>query len=110
MGAMIPILAVIFVMISGYLLIYNIINISVLQEMHMYGQLKALGATSKQLKKIVRKQVNLVAAVGIILGLLFGTTFAVITVPKFLEALMNSQNGKFEFGITVSPLIYVFTV
>lgn len=110
MGAMIPILAVIFVMISGYLLIYNIINISVLQEMHMYGQLKALGATSKQLKKIVRKQVNLVAAVGIILGLLFGTAFAVITVPKFLEALMNSQNGKFEFGITVSPLIYVFTV
>ena len=94
MGAMIPILAVIFVMISGYLLIYNIINISVLQEMHMYGQLKALGATSKQLKKIVRKQVNLVAAVGIILGLLFGTTFAVITVPKFLEALMNSQNGN----------------
>ncbi|MFR7443618.1 MAG: FtsX-like permease family protein [Sellimonas intestinalis] len=65
----------------------------------MYGQLKALGATSKQLKKIVRKQVNLVAAVGIILGLLFGTAFAVITVPKFLEALMNSQNGKFEFEL-----------
>ena len=42
-------------MISGYLLIYNIINISVLQEMHMYGQLKALGATSKQLKKIVKE-------------------------------------------------------
>ena len=110
MGAMVPILAVILVMISGYLLIYNIINISVLQEMHMYGQLKTLGATSKQLKKIVRKQVNLVAAVGIVLGLLLGTTFAVIVVPKFLEALMNSQNGKFEFGITISPLIYVFTV
>lgn len=110
MGAMVPVLAVILVMISGYLLIYNIINISVLQEMHMYGQLKTLGATSKQLKKIVQKQVNLVAAVGIILGLLLGTAFAVITVPKFLEALMNSQNGKFEFSITISPLIYVFTV
>lgn len=110
MGAMVPILAVILVMISGYLLIYNIINITVLQEMHMYGQLKTLGATSKQLKKIVRKQVNLVAAVGIILGLLLGTAFAVIVVPEFLEAFMNSQNGKFEFGITISPLIYVFTV
>lgn len=110
MGAMVPILAVILIMISGYLLIYNIINISVLQEMHMYGQLKTLGATSKQLKKIVRKQVNLVAAVGIILGLLLGTVFAVIIVPKFLEALIDSQNGKFEFGITISPLIYVFTI
>ena len=110
MGAMVPALAVILVMISGYLLIYNIINISVLQEMHMYGQLKTLGATSKQLKKIVQKQVYLVAAVGIILGLLLGTAFAVIAVPKFLEALMNSQNGKFEFSITISPLIYVFTV
>lgn len=109
--AMLPIACIILIMISGYLLIYNVVNISVLQEMHMYGQLKTLGATTKQLRGIVRKLANLVALIGIPLGMAVGTVFAVIVIPGFLQGIMegNGYGDALGFEVKISPLIYIFT-
>ena len=37
---------------TGYLIIYNIFQISVLQDIQSYGQLKTLGTTQRQIKKL----------------------------------------------------------
>ena len=110
-AAMLPIACIILIMISGYLLIYNVVNISVLQEMHMYGQLKTLGAATKQLRSIVRKQANLVALIGIPLGMIVGSGFAVIVIPGFLQGIMegNGYGDALSFEVKISPLIYLFT-
>ena len=108
--AVIPVLSVVLIMIAGYLLIFNVINISVLREMHMFGQLKTLGATSKQLSSIVKRQSNLVSVIGIPAGLLAGTVLAEAVVPGLLRR-MTEGNGfgtTFETGIIISPWIYVF--
>ena len=108
--AVMPVLSVILIMIAGYLLIFNVINISVLREMHMFGQLKTLGATSKQLRSIVKRQSNLVSVIGIPAGLLAGTVLAESVVPGLLRR-MTEGNGfgtTFETGIIISPWIYVF--
>ena len=47
---------VLFVILAGYLIIYNIFNISVKTDIRAYGLLKNVGTTGKQLKKIVRMQ------------------------------------------------------
>lgn len=111
-AAMLPILLVLLVMVGGYLLIYNIVNISVLQEMHMYGQLKTLGADTRQLKRIVRCQVNLVTVIGIPLGLIAGWIFAVLTVPYLLGAFTEGSGwgDKFDTRVVISPLIFLFAV
>lgn len=109
---LIPMLSVLLIMIAGYLLIYNVINISVLQKIHMFGQLKTLGATSVQLKSMVKRQSDLVAAIGIPIGLLIGTAFAKLIVPGLLKELTegNGFGTTLETGITISPWIYVSTI
>ena len=42
---------VLFVILAGYLIIYNIFNISVKTDIRAYGLLKNVGTTGKQLKK-----------------------------------------------------------
>lgn len=43
--------------LSGYLIIYNIFNISVLNDIKFYGLLKTIGTTNRQIKKIMYHQV-----------------------------------------------------
>lgn len=107
-----PILAVFLILICGYLLIYNIVNISVLHEMHMYGQLKTLGATTGQIRQMVSKQVNLIAVVGIPIGILLGTIFAQMAVPEFLEKITvgNAFGDAFSCEVIISPYVYIFSV
>lgn len=108
--AMVPMLSVLLIMIAGYLLVYNVVYISVLQEMHLYGQLKTLGATCRQLRQIVKRQTHLVALLGIPVGLLLGTVLAEIAVPTLLASLTknNGFGTAFDTDIVISPLIYLF--
>ena len=46
------IVMVLFVILAGYLIIYNIFNISVKTDIRAYGLLKNVGTTGKQLKKL----------------------------------------------------------
>lgn len=107
--AMLPIIVVVIILISGYLLIYNIINISVMQDMHVYGQLKTIGATGKQIKRIVKHQTNTISIIGIPLGLIIGTIFAVWLVPVFLESIMGSSGYglALDYKIRITPWIYI---
>ena len=54
---MLPIAALLAViLVSGYLIIYNIFYINVFHDIRRYGLLKTIGTTGKQLRKIVRRQ------------------------------------------------------
>ena len=60
------------ILVSGYLIIYNIFYISVTQDIQYYGLLKTIGASGKQLRRIVLRQAMGLSAVGIPAGLLAG--------------------------------------
>ncbi len=59
----------IMVFTSGYLFIYNIFYISVTKDIRYYGQLKTVGMTSVQLKRMVYKQAVWNSLAGIPTGL-----------------------------------------
>ena len=42
---------------SGYLFIYNTLYISVNKDIRYYGQLKTIGTTSIQIRRMINKQV-----------------------------------------------------
>lgn len=46
------------VFVAGYLIIYNIFQISVSADIQFYGKLKTLGTTKKQIKKLIYGQAN----------------------------------------------------
>lgn len=63
---------IVFIIISGYLLIYNILYISISRDTQFYGQLKTIGTTKRQIKRIVRSQIFRTAVIGIPSGLIVG--------------------------------------
>lgn len=66
---------------SGYLIIYNIFQISISQDIRFYGMLKTLGTTKKQIKKIVMAQAIRVSIIGIPMGLCIGYVVGIYLVP-----------------------------
>lgn len=98
--------------VSGYLLIYNIFDISVMQDVRQYGLLRTIGTSTRQIKKIVNRQAIWLTLIGLPLGLIFGFLVSKMLLPivmKFFQA--NSLNAM---KVSVSPLIFliaaVFTI
>jgi putative ABC transport system permease protein len=93
------------IMLSGYLIIYNVFNISVNIDIRVYGLLKNIGTTGKQLKKIVRLQALWLSMIGIPLGMIFGFLIG-RTMTPFL--LANGEVGnKVQTSISYNPLVFI---
>lgn len=60
------------VVLFAALVIYNIFYVGIIQKVQEYGKLRAIGATKKQIKKILLKEGSILAGAGIAAGLLFG--------------------------------------
>ena len=60
------------VILTGYLIIYNIFQISVIRDIQYYGLLKTIGATGRQVKKMIRRQALRLGIMGIVPGLALG--------------------------------------
>ncbi len=103
------IVMILFVILAGYLIIYNIFSISVKTDIRAYGLLKNVGTTGKQLKKIVRMQAWRLSAVGIPIGLLCGYLAGLCMAPSLTaDAEISAQAGKTaQTVVSANPLIFL---
>ena len=95
--------AALVVLTAGYLLIYNVFYISVAQDVRFYGQIKTLGATPKQLRKIVYSKALRLSAVGIPLGLILGWPIGSVLAPL---VAVNLSDGNTRAVISANPIIF----
>lgn len=95
----------IMILISGGLFVYNTLYISVSKDIRYYGQLKTLGMTSVQLKRLVYLQAFWNSCIGIPLGLLLGAVVSAGVVPMALRLMDPSLVN--EKIVTVYPMIYI---
>lgn len=100
------------IILSGYFLISNIMRISVIKEIHYYGQLKTLGATKKQLKSLVKKQVMIYGIIGTPVGILLSVIFSIILVPKIINLIVagSSIDGLLPVNTSFNLLIFILTI
>lgn len=99
----IPIIAVsLLIILTGYLIIYNIFQISVIKDIRSYGLLKTIGTTPKQIKKLIRNQAFLLSFIGIPIGLVLGFIVGNILLPL----IMNITNAKTSY-ISFNPIIFI---
>ena len=104
-GSVLAILAVLLIVtFTGYLVIYNIFQISVAGDIRFYGLLKTIGVTPRQLRRIIRQQAMLLCGVGIPVGLFLGYGVGVLAVPI---ALSTSLLGGKYTTISLSPWIFL---
>lgn len=92
------------IILTGYLIIYNIFQISVIRDIRFYGLLKTIGTTGKQIKKIIRRQGMRLSLYGIPIGLVVGFLIGKAIVPFIIE-VSNYSDG--EISISLNPLIFV---
>lgn len=90
------------IIFTGYLIIYNVFQISVTNDIRFYGLLKTIGTTGRQLKRIVRQQALLLSAAGIPLGLIAGFLIG----NKLTPVIMNQLSYKNTF-VSFNPLIFL---
>ena len=74
-----------FMILSGYLLIYNILYIAITKDIQFYGMLKTIGASPKQIKKIVKGQGLRLSLIGIPIGIILAVIVSFLIVPSVLE-------------------------
>lgn len=94
-------LGMILVFLAGYLIIYNIFQISVTADVQFYGKLKTLGMTTKQIKKLIIGQSNLLCLIGIPAGLILGWVLGMVLVPAFTGILEGKSS------VSVNPIIFI---
>ena len=95
------VICMVLVFVSGYLIIYNIFQISVAADIRFYGRLKTLGATKRQLKKIIYSQARRLCLVGIPFGLVIGYFLGAVLVPF----MITSTGGA--AAVALDPWIFV---
>ncbi len=81
------------IMLSGYLFISNIFNMSVMNEIYYYGQLKTIGVSKKQIKRMLILQGCRVYRIGAVSGVLLGAVFSRVMVPIAISVLLGYQGG-----------------
>ena len=92
------------VIFTGYLIIYNIFQISVTGDIRYYGLLKTIGVTPRQLRRIIRQQALLLCAVDIPTGLLLGYGVGAGLTPVVMA---ETTFGAGITTISTSPLIFL---
>lgn len=92
------------ILLTGYLIIYNIFRISIMRDIQYYGLLKTVGTTGKQVKRIIRRQALKLSALGIPAGLLAGFFIGRAVLPKMMD-IISLQSATSE--VPVNPLIFI---
>lgn len=88
------------IIIASVLVIYCIFYISIINSIKSYGQLRTIGMTSKQIKKLINREGNLLAVIAIPIGLILGVVFSYLLIPK---------GFKFSSLVWISPVVIVLT-
>lgn len=68
--------------LGAWVVIQSIFRISINDKIKSYGQLRTIGATKKQIKRIVKKERNQLGVLGSIIGMILGVILSFIIFPK----------------------------
>lgn len=96
---------VLVILLTGYLIINNIFQISVMGDIRFYGLLKTIGTTRKQLSRLIMRQVLMLSIIGIPTGLLLGFVIVKASIPFMLQFM---DYGDLEISLKVNPWMMLF--
>lgn len=95
---------------SAYLLIYNIMYLSVAGNIRYYGLLQTIGMTGKQIRSLIKKQMLMIGGIGTSLGLLLSFLVSFSLIPVVIESLGMKQGQTGKVQVAFHPVIFLMTV
>ena len=97
-------IGVLLILFAGYLIIYNIFKISVKKDIRLYGQLKTIGTSPRQIRYMVIRQGTVLSLTGIPAGLVLGWLLGNALLPIVMT---NFTMSEAEFII---PPVWVWAL
>ncbi len=92
------------ILTAGYLIIYNIFKISIEKDIRLYGQLKTVGTSPKQIRYMIVRQGMLLSIAGIPFGLVFGWLLGNALLPLIMA------NTSFQDTSFVFPSVWIWVL
>lgn len=96
---------IIFFIFTGYLIIYNIFQISVISDTKFYGKLAALGADHKSIRQLIRWQALILSLIGLPIGFLLGYIISRVLLPIILKNTYITETSSLNFKILIAFII-----
>ena len=101
---------VLFTCLSAWLLIYNILYLSVSGNIRYYGLMQAVGMTEEQMRLFWKKQMFCIGAGGTAGGLLLGAGVSFLLLPEVIKGLgVREKNVEMAFHPAVLLLSVLLT-
>ncbi|MDO4344662.1 MAG: FtsX-like permease family protein [Eubacteriales bacterium] len=97
--------ALLLIAVTGYLIIYNTFQISVIRDIRYYGLLKTIGTTGRQIKRLLRRQALRLCIMGIPAGLVLGYLAGRIVLPVMLTTGGSTVSMD---DVSASPRPWIF--
>lgn len=97
------ILSCLLITVAGYLIIYNVFQISVIRDIRFYGLLKTIGATGRQIRHIIKRQAVVLSIIGIPIGLTIGFLIGKAVLPM----IMGLSYIKTGITLSINPIIFI---
>lgn len=99
-----------FILLCGFLILYNIIAISIASDRKLYGRIKTLGASPKQVKLSVFYQYFFDVLIGIPLGLALGYILGSKMVPVVITSLDNDIHVYADVKNFINTILLILLV
>lgn len=98
---------ILFFMLDGFLIIYNINTISVTKDIQFYGLLKTIGTTPRQLKRIMYYRMRNILFTALPAGLLLGVFITQWIVPVIMGSILEGfSEAKFHVVIPLASAFF----
>ncbi|HLS54338.1 MAG TPA: FtsX-like permease family protein, partial [Tissierellaceae bacterium] len=94
--------------VSTVAVIYNSFNISVIERISQFGLLRSVGATPKQIRRIVLKEAAILSVISIPIGLVSGV-FAMKIVFYIIGLIQSEADLLNEMEITFSSSVFLIS-
>lgn len=95
--------------LCAYLLIYNIMYLSVAGNVRYYGLLQTVGMTGRQIRSLIRRQMGFLGGAGIAGGILLGGVVSFLLLPSVIRSLGIRTGTAGEVEISLNPWVIILT-
>ena len=98
------------VLLSMFLFIYNILNISLEKDLQRYGLLQVIGVEQKQNIKVMNREMLKIGLTGSIAGAVLGGMFIWGIMPLLLEKMYAENTWKLERMVFFQPKLLILAI
>ncbi|MGL5379325.1 ABC transporter permease [Clostridium sp.] len=97
----------ILIIVSSMIVIYSIFYISIINKVQEYGKIRAIGATKKQIKKLIRREGMLLSSIAVPIGAILGYIIGKLVI-KIAISNTDINTSQYDILVLIGAIILSF--